>query len=407
MNPTPAPPSAAPRPGWWILDPRVSLRARAALFAATAGAALTALGATLASRALERELTARTGALLEATAQQLGDRLDQTVAEHFRVLRTGAALRVVRAPASPAEQRQALLDLLDPQPELAWLALADAQGRIRAATALFPEGADVALQPWFRGAREQAFASDPRETPNLPPRANREETLDGPPRALDLAVPVADADGNPAGVLAAGLRWDWTRDALRAALPEPLRRERIGVTVYAEAGAVLLDAEVSGWSQPPELPALPDGRRWRGQFKEETAHGAGYLSAFVRSRGFRDHRGLGWVIVARQPAAEALAPARALGRQVVAAGIALTLLAAGAAWLAAGRISRRLRSVGAAADRIRGGDVLATLPGTGGDEEVDRMCQAVGRLVEQLRPPPDLSPPAAPPPRPPRTGFHV
>ena len=407
MNRAPGPCPAAPLPRWWVLDPRVSLRARAALLAAAGGAVLTTLGATLAVGALERELTARTGALLEAAAQQLGDRLDQTVTEHLRILRTGAALRVVRAPASPAEQRQALLDLLDPQPELAWLALADAQGRIRAATALFPEGADVALQPWFRGAREQAFASDPRESPALPPRANREEALDGPPRALELAVPVMDADGNPAGVLAAGVRWDWTRDALRAALPEPLRRARIGATVYAESGAVLLDAEVSGWSQPPELPALPEGRRWRGQFTEEAADGAGYLSAFVRSRGFRDHRGLGWVIIARQPAAEVLAPVRALGRQVTAAGIALTLLGAAAAWLAAGRISRRLRSVGVAADRIRGGDVLATLPGTGGEQEVDRMCQAVGRLVEQLRPPPDLSPPAAPAPRPPRTGFHV
>jgi HAMP domain-containing protein len=151
---------------------------------------------------------------------------------------------------------------------------------------------------------------------------------------------------------------------------------------------------------------LTDGHEDRF-FKEDAAHGAGYLSAFGRSRGFRDHRGLGWVIIARQPAAEVLAPVRALGRQVTAAGIALTLLGAAAAWLAAGRISRRLRSVGAAADRIRGGDVLATLPGTGGEQEVDRMCQAVGRLVEQLRPPPDLSPPAAPPPRPPRTGFHV
>jgi ABC-type polar amino acid transport system ATPase subunit len=241
MNRAPAPPASPLRASWWVLDPRVSLRARAALLAAAAGAALTALGATLAAGALERELTARTGAQLEAAAQQLADRLDQTVAEHLRVLRTGAALRVVRAPAAPAEKRQALLDLLDPQPELAWLALADVQGRITAATALFPEGADVALQPWFRGAREQAFASDPRESPALPPRANREESLDGPPRALELAVPVADADGNPAGVLAAGLRWDWTRDALRAALPEPLRRARIGATVYAEAGTVLLD----------------------------------------------------------------------------------------------------------------------------------------------------------------------
>jgi len=55
------------------------------------------------------------------------------------------------------------------------------------------------------------------------------------------------------------------------------------------------------------------------------------------------------------------------------------------AWLLAGRVARRLRTVERAAGRIGSGDVLATLPPPRGDSEIDRMCVALGRLIEELR----------------------
>jgi HAMP domain-containing protein len=55
------------------------------------------------------------------------------------------------------------------------------------------------------------------------------------------------------------------------------------------------------------------------------------------------------------------------------------------AWLFAGRISRRLRSVGASAARIQSGDVLATLPSGRNEGELEQMCGALGRMVEDFR----------------------
>ena len=43
------------------------------------------------------------------------------------------------------------------------------------------------------------------------------------------------------------------------------------------------------------------------------------------------------------------------------------------------------RGTGNEQGRIGSGDVLATLPPPRGDSEVDRMCAALGKLVEDLR----------------------
>ena len=65
-------------------------------------------------------------------------------------------------------------------------------------------------------------------------------------------------------------------------------------------------------------------------------------------------------------------------------------------------IARRLQGMRAAADRIRGGDVLTVMPRHPGESEVSMMCDAVGNLVEQLRSevpkPPEPAPPAPTPP---------
>ena len=118
---------------------------------------------------------------------------------------------------------------------------------------------------------------------------------------------------------------------------------------------------------------------------EKRFKGPGIQCTEESRRGYREYRGLGWLIVVRQPADLALAPARELQRSLFAWGVLLTVALVTVSWISAGRLSRRLRSMGLAAGRIRGGDVLTVLPRPPGDGEVARMCGAVGDLVEELR----------------------
>jgi len=63
----------------------------------------------------------------------------------------------------------------------------------------------------------------------------------------------------------------------------------------------------------------------------------------------------------------------------------LAAVAATLAWLAAARFTRRLHAVGAAAHRIGSGDILALMPQPRGRGEVDRMCTALGDMVDAFR----------------------
>lgn len=385
----PALPSAAPEAeaAWWhILDPRRSLRARAALTAGGVAVAFTVLLSWGAGALFRRTIEAERQARFESLAFQLGDKIDRGLYERQRALALAARLPAIReAAAAPAAARQALEALQDGAFDFSWLGITDARGRVVVATGRLNEGADAAAQPWFRGAVERPFLSPPRERPEIARLAAADDDGRAATRFLDVAVPFASDTGEFAGVLAAHVRWNWSEDVLFSVVPHALVREKIGGTLYDAAADVLLDSGASGWTQPPEPPAVPETRGARGTLVEKPAGGAPFYTAYARSRGFRDYRGLGWVALVRQPLELALAPVAALRRTIEACGLALAAFAALAAWIAAGRTARRLRAIGVAAHRIRGGDVLALLPRPHGADEIAGMNRALDTFVEDMR----------------------
>jgi HAMP domain-containing protein len=379
-------PASPPRNWWWIFDPRESLRGAAVCFFLGGGVVFTVLIASLAGRTLHRSLESHLGGSFETLAVQVSDKLDRTIFERYRTLQLAANLAALRDPATaPADRRRVLAALQDTTPDFAWIGFLDTTGRIVAATKSDREGTSAEMRPWFRGAREQPFAGNPHEAPEIAAAGLLAGEGENSARFLDLAVPVTDTDGRFAGVLATQVRWDWAHEVQLSVVPETARRERIGVTVYTGNGEVLLDSGGSGWTRPPDLPAIPDRRKFRGNLIEPTTLGTTYLTGFMRSRGFREYRGLGWITAVRQPVDQAFVPVTELQHSIARWGFVFTGLGMIGAWVFAGRISRRLRSVGTAASRIQSGDILATLPSARGEGEIEQMCGALSRLVEDFR----------------------
>lgn len=380
--------AAAPREWWTVFDPRTSLPARGALGLGGAVLLFAALLAWLAGRHLERALAARLGAQFEMLAQQVADKLDRTLYERSRALQLVAGLPAWRDTAATVAARRALLgDLQAVAPDFAWIGFADTAGRVAVATGGHFEHSDVVTRPWFLRARAQPYAGGPREFPSLA-QISPAPADDDTGRFLDLAVPVAGADGAFAGVLAAHLRWGWAREVQLSVVPEAARRERLGTTVYAADGEVLLDSGGSGWTEPPAAPVPPETARLRGAMAETTTDGATYFTGYVRSRGYRDYRGQGWLVAVRQPLADAFRPVAALRHTVLAWGALFTVAAAAAGWLAGAQIERRYRAIAAAAERIGTGDVLTVFPQPHDTGAHARMCAALGRMLDTLRPPP-------------------
>ena len=337
---------------------------------------------TIFRRALETHLTAT----YETLAFQVGDKLDRAVYERYRTLQTAASLATIRNVAAPVTDRRRVLEVLqETSPELAWIGLTNRSGEIVAATKRTFEGTVAELRPWFLRGRASPFVGPLREIPELTRESSSSGDGETSNRYLDLAVPVIGSDGEFAGVLAAHLRWNWSRDVQTSVVPETAARDGIGVTVYGPAREVLLDSGVSGWSHPPEAPAVGEGRKFRGSMIEKSGGNTAYLTGYSRSRGFREYRGIGWLTVVRQPSDRAFARVASLRRAITLWGGFLSAVASIAAWVIAGRHARRLRSVRAAAERIHEGDILSVLPSPKGESEFAAMCRGVGDLVEDLR----------------------
>lgn len=375
-------PPAADSPS--IFDPRHSLRVRALVLAVGGAIVFTLLLGGIARSMLHRQLERQLGASFENLAFQVGDKLDRGVAERLRGLQFAASLAPFHSATTPAAERRAVLEsLLDASTDFAWLGFTDATGTVVSATQGLFERDDVSDLGWFRGAREQAFAGDVRELPGLT-RA-RPDPAETHPRFLALAVPVRDTREKFLGVLAAQLPWTWTRGVQFSVVPEAARREHLGVTIYAATGEVLADSGASGWTEPPPAPPGAASQRARGFLQENVPGGGEYLTGYARSRVSRNFRGLGWLVVVRQPVREAFAPGADLQRWITRAGFALAALIAIVTWLVASRLTRRLTAIGVAANRIRAGDVLTLMPRPPGHDEMARMCGALGHMVDGLR----------------------
>ncbi|MEO5961297.1 MAG: cache domain-containing protein [Opitutaceae bacterium] len=370
---------------WWIFDPRISLRARSALVLGGSAIVFTLLVSWLAGLIMQRQLENQLGPSFQTLAGQLSDKLDRYLYERYRSLQLAAELAPFRSgPFSQADYRRWTKSILDLSPDLAWVGFADTTGRIVGATPRLLENAEVESERWFRSAREKPYFGPVRENPDLA-RQLRLGPEDGVPRFLDAALPVRAIDGTFIGVLVAQLRWSEARELQLSVIPDTARLRWLGITVYNPNGEVLLDSGASGWSEPPASPLAARLRGSRGHFVEKTPLGTIYLTGYVRSTGVREFQGLGWHTVVRQPVNHAFAPVYRLRRSLVSFGFLFAGALVVVSWWYAGRMTRRLGSVEAAARKIRAGDILTVMPSAHNEGEVDRMCGAVAELVEDFR----------------------
>ncbi|MFZ4408652.1 MAG: PAS domain-containing sensor histidine kinase, partial [Paracraurococcus sp.] len=115
------------------------------------------------------------------------------------------------------------------------------------------------------------------------------------------------------------------------------------------------------------------------------ALGEGFLTALQPTQGWRDHPGLGWQVLARRPAALALAPAAALQRDILLHGVAAAAVAALLGWVAAAWLARPLHRLAEAASRQQRDGGRAALPPGSGFAEAVTLARAFDALLGDCR----------------------
>ncbi|MCG6112363.1 MAG: cache domain-containing protein [Paracoccus sp.] len=181
---------------------------------------------------------------------------------------------------------------------ISWLGYADLGGSVVAATNDLLVGEDVSQRPWFRGGLSGGFAGDVHDAVLL---ANLLGGDGGEPlRFIDLALPVIDQNGDPAGVLGLHINADWLTGELR----ESARIYGLDFYLLNPAGEIsassVQDAPSAGELQI--LRAAQTGIDTGG--RERWPDGRDYFSSLFPQVTYGDLPNFGWRMIGRLEATQ-------------------------------------------------------------------------------------------------------
>lgn len=265
------------------------------------------------------------------------------------------------------------------RPHYAWIGVADTAGTVVAAKGGILVGRDVSQRPWFEGGRKAPYLGDVHPAKLL--SQVLPQPADGEPlRFIDLAAPLKNADGELLGILGVHVDWRWARDVIAMLRSEDARNDGVLVYVFDQAGQVIhhptgvgADDQFAGLADSLGTPTL---RTWRD--------GESYLTVASRLPLGAGEPDLGWTVVVRQPAAQALSGVLHAKRQVWLYGGAVSLLAMALAWFMAGFVSRPLRAISRAAERIEAGAHDTRIPRLRQSSEIEQLSRALAGMTEHL-----------------------
>jgi PAS domain S-box-containing protein len=313
----------------------------------------------------ERRALARVERAAELFADQVSRQLTRRAAE-LELFEQDIGMQ---PGASTAARREALQRLKSSSPTYVWIGYVLPDGQVQAGTDGMLEGRSIADRPVFANARAGLWVGPPHPMVALK-QPFAERGMLAPNEVADIGMALRTADGHLRAVLAAHLSVSAMhnlRDVALNAAPGPAD---LDLVLVDHEGRVLLgqSALLPGASTLQHLPldAVQVLRSPRGD---------GLIVSHSAVRAPQSHLPVSWRVVALQPLDVALAPARALQRQLWLIGAAAALLLGGAGVWLSRRLSRPLVDL---LDAL--GAQLPAGAGSLGSADVRRMAEQLRRL---------------------------
>jgi diguanylate cyclase (GGDEF)-like protein len=319
---------------------------------------------------------------LQQLSWQMRDSLNRVVTNAAADVQLLSELPQVRSFQDPVATRGVLESLQRGFPDYAWIGIADAQGRVVAATGRMLEGAQVHERPWFTAGSQGLRATDyhPALLLNkmLPKAAD-------PWRFVDVAAPLKDDAGVVRGVVGVHMSWEWARRRARELLTPALREYGAEVLVVRGDGTVLLGPQelVEKHIDVPSLRLAQRGET--GAMREQGPDGKTYITGYSRTGTEGDPATLRWSVLVRHTEEAAMAGARQLEKRMIVLSILMAAALAGGAALLARRLTRPMdalsRAIERAAKAEEGSSQAVDIPVVNGFHEVQVLSRAMRELV--------------------------
>jgi diguanylate cyclase (GGDEF)-like protein len=358
---------------------RKGLRGLVALVSAALIVGMAALMAQTTSERSRRQLEKEIGRSLAELAHQMVDKLDTDMWARANQVSVLSKIPAVR---DPAVAQKVVDELKAKDPTVAWVGVMDFAGMIVAASDGILIGVDASSRPVFVEGMKGLFIGDVHDAVLL---AEKLPNPSGEPmKFVDVAAPLSDEQGNIVGTLASHFSWAWAREIQRSMIQSMQGRPGMEAFIVGADGTVLLGPAGSfGGKLDLETIRIAKGgqRNWA---VETWPDGERYLTGVAFGSGHGDYKGLGWTVLARQPAEVAYAPAYDLRNDILLYGSVFAAVFSILAWVAAGWITRPLSAIAIAAKRLRDGEPDVEIPALGGIAEVEDLSQSLRALIGAL-----------------------
>lgn len=319
---------------------------------------------------------------LQQLSWQMRDSLNRVTNNAIVTVKLLAELPQVRSYDNPDATRSVLESIQREVADYAWIGVADADGKVRAATGRMLEGVQVEARPWFQAGLKGAHATDyhPALLLNkLLPKAAE------PWRFIDMSAPLKGADGQAHGVVGVHMSWQWARNRARQLLTPALREYGAEVLVVRADGTVILGPEqlVEKKLDSTSLQLAQAGGT--GSVREEGPDGKVYLTGYSQTGTAGDPATLQWAVLVRHTEDAALADARGLEHRMIWLSVLMALVLAGCAALLARRLTRPMEALSGAIEQAvqatRAGGRADDIPVVDGFHEAQVLSHAMRELV--------------------------
>jgi hypothetical protein len=218
-----------------LLDPRRSLAAAIGWLVFGLSIGLVLVASLLVGDIVRTNLLDQRGRQLDRTAGRIAAELNLELALRLQSVRALAAMLATELDdENQATLRKVLENLQRVSPEFRWIGVANARGRVLAATRGMVEGTSVADRSWFTLGLTGARVGEVRRAPGeagMPPVAS--DPASGP--LVSLVAPVVDARGDTVGVVGTQMSTDWLQDLAGNSGP--------GLRAAAGTEVLLLDSD--------------------------------------------------------------------------------------------------------------------------------------------------------------------
>lgn len=375
------------------IDPRQRLSTALGWLVFGLALALAVVAAAWVGQIVRSNLLQQYSLRLASAADHIASELNLALAQRLQSVSISAAMLSddVRRNEGASMQR-VLANVQASFPDFVWIAAADADGQIIAATDPDVIGNNVYQYAWFAQGFIVSWIEEGVSFNNLEHEGRGHETEMHGKRFLKLTAPIRGDNGGVLGVVAARLSWDWVLQMVRDI--------NKGMSDVSREEWLLIDRDDIVRIGPPELV----GQHWHqdappvfaplSEFglsslppqlvlhRMEAGHS--YLVAQAQQGDNESLQQLGWRVVAIQPLDQAVAAVTRVQWQIATVLLGLGIVAAFVGLSLARRLTRRVRMIASSADDVLAGTAQQIAVPAGVDEAA-RLGAALDRLLRALQ----------------------